>query len=196
MTKTYPQFTIIGITGLMGSGKTTASLYAEEKGIHRIDCDQIVHELYEPNQLGAIKIQAFFEGKYLDKQGRVNRKKLLKELFKHPKKWEVLSRMIHPLVAEKIRRQLKQLERGVVLIEIPIYHEKVFGEFIDELWRLEISPQKQRQNLEKKALTTEQIRAINRVHYADKHPQTHIIENNDSLKELYHQLDKLLSPHL
>ena len=91
-------------------------------------------ELYQADQPGAIKIRAFFEGTYLRSNGSVNRAKLLRTLFKHPKKWEVLNRMIHPLVAETLKQRLAKIERGVVVLEIPIYDARLFGKIINELW--------------------------------------------------------------
>jgi len=175
---------IIGITGKIGCGKTTVAQLLEKKGATRIDCDQIVHKLYQSGQPGSIKIRAFFEGAYLLKDGSVNRKKLLRTLFKHPKKWEILNRMIHPLVAEELKQQLARFERGVVALEIPIYENRLFEGFLDELWIIQCNDTVQAKRLKKQNLTQEQIKIFNKQHHIDPHPKTTIIENNGTIKDL------------
>ena len=141
-------------------------------------------ELYQADQPGAIKIRAFFEGTYLRSNGSVNRAKLLRTLFKHPKKWEVLNRMIHPLVAETLKQRLAKIERGVVVLEIPIYDARLFGKIINELWVITCSEAIQAKRLTERKLTPKQIEIFNKQHRGDAHPHTILIENNGSVKDL------------
>lgn len=174
----------IGITGKIGCGKSTVAKILEQKGATRIDCDQIVHDLYQTGQPGAIKINAFFEGTYLRKDGSVNRNKLRRTLFKHPKKWEVLNRMIHPLVAEEIKQRLARIERGLVVLEIPIYENRLFEKFLDELWIIQCDDATQAKRLKERELTPAQIKIFNKQHHSDPHPNSIIIHNNGTLKDL------------
>jgi dephospho-CoA kinase len=187
---------IIGITGKIGSGKSTAGKIIEEKGIPRIDCDKIVHALYDPGKPGAIKINAFFEGKYMLKDGSVNRKKLRKTLFKHPKKWEVLNRMIHPLVAEELRRELRKIEGEIAIIEIPIYTKRLFEEFIDELWVIDIKEAEQIKRLKDRDLTPEQIHILNNHLQTNKHEHTIMIDNNGGQQSLKEKIEDQLKHNL
>lgn len=175
---------VIGITGKIGCGKSTVAVWLEKCGAVRIDCDDIVHALYEPGQPGTVKIRAFFEGAYLKKDGSVNREKLRRTLFKHPKKWEILNRMIHPLVAEELRRRFKKVKGGVVALEIPIYTDRWFREFVDELWWIECSETVQAKRLAQRGLTMDQIRVFNKQHAGERPPYTTVVENNGSIKGL------------
>jgi dephospho-CoA kinase len=175
---------IIGITGKIGCGKSATAKILEKQGATRIDCDKIVDKLYQTGQPGAIKIHAFFEGTYLRKDGSVNRNKLLRTLFKHPKKWEILNRMIHPLVAEEIKQQLARIEDGLIVLEIPIYENRLFEKFLDELWIIQCDDSTQTKRLKERELMPAQIKIFNKQHHSAPHPKTIIIHNNGTLKDL------------
>ncbi len=196
---------IIGITGKIGTGKSTVGEYLRQKGLTVIDCDQIVHELYEPGGAGTEKIRSFFAETYLDKRGGVNRKKLFRMLLKSPKKWEVMNRMIHPLVAEELRRRLapprrwlrkintkNDKRRILVALEIQIYTPKLFNEFVDELWVLESPKEAQYKRLIPRNLEAKIIDQLNRLQRSDIHEKTIRIPNNGTLAELFDAIEKQL----
>src|SRR3989338_5567495 len=162
MTNLFPQLHIIGITGKIGSGKSTVARFLEEKGATRIDCDQLVYDLYEPEGMGTKKIQTFFGETYLTKEGRVSRKKMLKTLVKSPKKWQILNRMIHPLVAVMLQRKLRAVVRGMVALEIQIYDARLFGKFIDELWVIVASETVRKERVKERGLSSDELDIISR----------------------------------
>lgn len=182
---------VIGITGKIGSGKTTVAKLLEKDGATRIDCDEIVNELYQPGEKGSEKIQTFFGGSLLLKNGSVNRNKLTRILIKSSKKWEILNRIIHPLVAEKIRKQLPKCTSELTILEIPIYNERLFKEFIDELWIIE-APSKIRHKRLQKRFTQAEIEAIEKQQEKAKLPKGIIISNHGTKEELEAHLKTLV----
>lgn len=199
MGQLFSNLTIIGITGKIGTGKSTVGEYLGKKGFTVIDCDQIVHELYEPGGAGTEKIRSFFAETYLDKRGGVNRKKLFRMLLKSPKKWEVINRMIHPLVAEELRRRFRKIqstanaEHGIrVAIEIQIYTAKLFNEFVDELWVIESHKEAQYKRLSSRNLDPKTIDLLNRLQRSEPHPHTMHIPNSGTMEELEAKVERQL----
>lgn len=137
MSERFPQIRVIGLTGKIGSGKSTAREWFEKQGIPTVDCDTIVHESYEAGREGAIKIQTLLGDDYLTPTGAVDRKILLRRLGTNLKKWEILNRMIHPIVIDQLQRKLKKIHHPVAVIEIQIYERRYFEKLIDELWIIE-----------------------------------------------------------
>ena len=79
---------IIGVTGYLGSGKTTVLKFLEGRGFHTIDADNIVHNLYETGQDGWRKIKDFFGDEFLVKNcEEVNRSKLGNVVLNYRKKY-------------------------------------------------------------------------------------------------------------
>ncbi len=180
---------VIGITGKIGSGKSTVAQLLEKEGASRIDCDQVVHELYEPGGRGAEKIQQFFEEELLLKNGGVNRNKLTRILLKTPKKWEILNRIIHPIVAEELRKRLQQSNADLVALEIQIYTPR-FAELIDELWIVETSKEARKKRLPER--TQEEFNAINAQQEGLDLPSAKRITNNGSREELEQKIRSLV----
>lgn len=181
---------IIGITGKIGSGKTTVARILEGEGAYRLDCDEIVHELYEAHQRGAEKIQTFFGDEFLLKNKSVNRKKLTRILIKTPKKWEILNRLIHPLVAEELRKRLKKIPNKIVALEIQIPNKKLFSEFIDELWIIEADKAIRQSRIQ--SMPIEEIKAIEKQQKGLLDPNAKHINNNASLEELEQEVKQLV----
>lgn len=188
----HPQPTVIGITGKIGTGKSTVGEYLSKKGFTIIDCDKIVHELYEAGGAGTEKIQHFFAKTYLTKEGSVNRKKLFKMLLKFPKKWEVINRMIHPLVAAELRKRFQKIATSHVALEIPIYTAKLFRDFLNELWIMESPKEAQYKRLASRNLDPETIDRLNLIQRSDHDPKTIRITNSGTIKELYKKVDERL----
>ena len=72
----------IGLTGGIGSGKTTVANLFSRLGIDVIDADEIVHQISAPGQLVHEKIISQFGDKFLNQDGTLNRK-LLGEIIQH-----------------------------------------------------------------------------------------------------------------
>lgn len=126
---------VIGLTGGIGSGKSTASRWLAENGIPIIDADKTVHELYkDPSTIKAI-VDAFGEGILSD--GEINRKALGQIVFAHNEKRVRLEKIIHPRVQESMVAQQKAWEaKGakVCVWDVPLLFESHMEHFVDEIW--------------------------------------------------------------
>ena len=95
----------IGLTGGLGSGKSTVASDLKELGAIVFDADAIVADLYRPGGRGARAAQELFGDEILDAAGRVDRTKLAAIVFASPRRRHDLEARIHPIVRREIARR-------------------------------------------------------------------------------------------
>ncbi len=113
----------IGLTGGIGSGKTTVARLFEGKGIKVIDADRIAHQLVEPGQPALRTIVSRFGGSILGPNGRLNRDELRDIVFKSPERRRQLESILHPLVDEEMQHQLATAVSPYCMLCIPLLLE-------------------------------------------------------------------------
>lgn len=121
---------IIGLTGGIASGKTTASDYFKEKGIPIIDSDEIVKDLWQNDSHMVQEIEDTF-GYHMTIEGK---KRLTQEIFQDDFKRAQLNRIIHPKVFKKIEDEKKyyQHER-IILVDMPLLIEVGYQKEVDQV---------------------------------------------------------------
>lgn len=130
---------VLGITGGVGSGKTTVLDYLDRMyGARIIQADQAAHFLQEPGQDCYDKItEAFGEG-ILNEDYTINREKLSGIVFGDRQKLEKLNKLVHPAVKEYIVSEIKlEKERKKVpflVIEAALLIEDRYDEICDNIW--------------------------------------------------------------
>src|SRR5438067_9864869 len=85
---------VIGLTGSLGMGKSTAARFFAEEGVPVHDADAVVHRLYAGEAVAAI--EAVFPG--VAKGGKVDRNKLAARVLDDPAALKTLEAIVHPLV--------------------------------------------------------------------------------------------------
>ncbi|MCX7705570.1 MAG: dephospho-CoA kinase [bacterium] len=123
----------IGLTGSFGSGKSTVLRFFKKKGIPVVSCDTIVTQLLNTEKIKK-KIITGFGRDYLDKAGRVDRKKLARLVFSCEKERKKLNEIIHPYVFEKLKRLLDMYRKKgkmAVVVEIPLLFETRSEKYFD-----------------------------------------------------------------
>lgn len=116
----------IGLTGSMGSGKSTAAKVLREMGFPVLDADQVVHDLMKPGGPLASEIISTF-GQTVDAGGTVNRSALGRLVFGDAKKLAQLEALIHPKVRDKVaalRSALAKTGEPVAFYDVPLLFEK------------------------------------------------------------------------
>jgi dephospho-CoA kinase len=140
---------IVGLTGSIGMGKSTAAAYLREQGIPVFDADAEVHRLYEGAAVAPI--EAAFPGTTAG--GRVDRGKLSTALLLAPERFGELEAIVHPLVRASERAFLKaEAARGtkVAVLEIPLLFETGADKLVDATIVMSSTPELQRQRLMKR----------------------------------------------
>lgn len=109
--------TVIGLTGNIGTGKSTVLEILHQLGAHTIDADKIAHQVVQPGGRAYDAIVSTFGGEILDKGGTIDRTKLGQIVFDDPDRLQVLERIVHPVVFEQISSELAEATEAVIVIE-------------------------------------------------------------------------------
>lgn len=115
---------IVGLTGSIGMGKSTAAKMLRQMGVPVYDADAAVHALQAPGGIALPPIEAAFPG--VVKGGVLDRQALGARVFGNKEALRRLEAIVHPLVARKQRAFLKRAaQRGVplVVLDIPLLFE-------------------------------------------------------------------------
>jgi len=115
---------IIGLTGSIGMGKSTAAQILKKFGLPIYSADAAVHDLLKKNGAGVAPIARSFPGCVT--RGAVDRKRLGREVFAQPKKLRQLERILHPLVRQKEKAfvmSARKAKAAAVVLEIPLLFE-------------------------------------------------------------------------
>ncbi|MBD5431488.1 MAG: dephospho-CoA kinase [Lactobacillus sp.] len=191
---------VLGLTGGIATGKSTADHFFKQKGIPIIDADQITHDLYQVGKSAWKKIKDQFGREYLNSDQTINRKKLGQLVFNDQNELELLNKITHPLVHEEINRQIKQeisKKSRLVILDIPLLFESHAEKMCDQVLVITLPEKMQITRLmERNNLTKEQ--AIARIHsqmpLSEKEAKaTYVISNSGTVNDLCEKLDNLLN---
>ncbi|KAF0195093.1 MAG: dephospho-CoA kinase [Bacillota bacterium] len=129
--------TLIGLTGGIGSGKSTVSNMLKELGVKVIDADQVGRELMEPGHEVYSQVVNHFGPSILCADGTLDRSKLGAMVFGYQHKLEKLESLTHPaIISEMDRRFQEYSDQGerLVAFEVPLLIEKNMQHLVDEIW--------------------------------------------------------------
>lgn len=124
---------VIGLTGGIGSGKTTVANLFAEFNVPIIDSDVIANELTSPGAPLLQEIALHFGPKILDKNRELIRDELKRLVFKniHERKW--LEELMHPLICNEIMRRVASIRAPYCIIIIPLLIEAQVDKLINRI---------------------------------------------------------------
>ena len=128
---------VIGLTGGIGSGKSTVSRFLAELGAVIIDADKVGHEALKPDTELWREVVASFGRQILTPSGDIDREKLGEIVFSNPDSLARLNRIMHPRLYNIVKAQLEEYRRqgiGVVVLEVPLLIEAGWTSLVDEVW--------------------------------------------------------------
>lgn len=116
---------MVGLTGGIGSGKSTVSELLARRGAVIIDADAIVREIQEPGSPVIQKLVDAFGASIVDDGGALVRQAVADIVFKDPEALEKLNAIVHPAVGEEINRRVRAQRdsTNVVVLDIPLLTE-------------------------------------------------------------------------
>lgn len=186
---------IIGLTGSIGMGKSTAASRLRERGIAVFDADRAVHALYESEAAGLI--EAAFPGTTVD--GVVDRKLLLGALMREPDGFERLEAIVHPLVREMERLFLaEEKSRGarMAVLEIPLLFETGGDALVDVTVVVSASADAQRSRvLARPGMTQEKLDEILARQMSDEEKRARadfVVDSSGPIPQTHAQIDRLV----
>ena len=116
---------LVGLTGGIGSGKSTVSVALAERGAVVVDADAIVHELQQPGQPVLAAMVERFGQDILFADGTLDRKAVAAIVFADPDALKALGEIVHPSVQAEIFRRVTENEPtdNIVVLDIPLLAE-------------------------------------------------------------------------
>ncbi len=115
---------VLGLTGSIGMGKSTAATMLRRMGLPVHDSDQAVHRLLAKDSGAIAEVEAAFSGVIVD--GAIDRKRLAERVFESPEALARLEAILHPAVRRATREFLKQRARNgrwLAVLDIPLLFE-------------------------------------------------------------------------
>jgi len=190
----------VGLTGGIGSGKTSVSDLFKKLGVPVIDTDIIAHELVNNSPDVLHEITAAFGQDMLNLDGRLNRKKLAQIVFKVKNNKQRLENILHPRIQENVLEQLQALASGdnppeYAIVVVPLLIEAHYDNFLDRILVVMADEQKRIERVQQRdnrspddirSIINNQIDDDKRLQKADD-----IIENNGVITDLDSQVKEL-----
>lgn len=134
---------VIGLTGGIGSGKSTvASLFAE-LGVTVIDTDRLSREVTRPGTSGLSAIEAHFGADILKSDGTLDRPALRKKIFAEPNERIWLEKLLHPLIWEEAERQIVASHSPYCIVVVPLLTEFAPHPLIQRVLVVDATPAEQ-----------------------------------------------------
>ena len=193
---------IIGLTGGIGSGKTTASQYLAEKGFPVIDADQVAREIVKPGMKATKAIELEFGSDMINPDGSLNREKLGNAVFSDSKKLIRLNKITHKEILDKIKTKILELENdnlNLIFIDAPLLFETGIDSMVHETWvidtpvNLRIERVKKRDSMDDEKIES---RIANQMEQHLKNIKaTIVIDNSLGKEELYKKIDQLIKKY-
>jgi dephospho-CoA kinase len=188
---------IVGLTGGIGSGKTSASNQFMALGIPVIDSDVIAREVVLPGMPALSAISEHFGTAITQDDGQLNRAALRQKIFQdnHEKQW--LESLLHPLIRERTINQLTEESKGkpYIILSSPLLLETDQHTLCDAIVIVDLLEQQQVERATRRDKnSTEQIKRIIAAQISREERLTradYILDNSGSYEQLIEQVNSL-----
>jgi len=185
----------VGLTGGIGSGKTTVANHFAALGIELIDADLIAREVVSRGTSGLNEIAQHFGTSILLENGELNRAKLREIVFDKPEERNWLEQLTHPLIAALIQQRLEESASAYSILVSPLLLETSQRDYVDRILVIDVSKETQlARTLSRDGSSEETIKAIiaAQINRQDRLSQADDVINNeessDTIAEKVRQL--------
>jgi len=152
---------VVGLTGGIGSGKSTAGKYFEALGIEVINVDLISKNLVETDLDLHLKISRYFGKKSLLGDGSLNRSYIRHEIFNSSKKKMWLEKLLHPPIKDQVLKSLGCSLSAYAILESPLLLETDQYKLTDRVLVVDVSKKVQILRVQKRdKISTDTIKSI------------------------------------
>jgi dephospho-CoA kinase len=182
----------IGLTGGIGSGKSTVTKTLGELGAPIIDADKVGHAIYLPDGPAYSEVVTAFGRGILASDGTIDRRKLGPIVFADTAALKQLNSIVHPKMFTRMREMVENLrvggERKPIVVEAAILIEANWQPLFDEIWLVTATKEQVVERIEReRGLKAEQTEARIRAQLSDEERQKHstlVITNDGTIDEL------------
>ena len=190
---------VIGLTGGIGTGKSTASEYLRKQGFSIIDADRISREIVEPGTLLLKELEKNFGSGIIKDDGTLDRKALAAIVFSDKEKKSRLDGLMHGHILDEIERKISESQSGEgrgIIVDAPLLFETGLEKKCDQVWLI-TADEKLRilRVCERDGMDPEEVRARIQNQMADeekKESAHRIVDNSGSKEALLAQLAELI----
>jgi dephospho-CoA kinase len=185
----------IGLTGGIGSGKSTAAAAFVKYGAALIDADQIVRDLQQPGEKVFEEMLSKWGSDILTSDGQLDRQLVANIVFSNPEELTVLNEIVHPAVREEmtIRRRIHLNTDNTVILEIPLLVESGYRNFdaivvVDVDTEIAVERLVEHRSFEEedaRKRIEKQVERDSRTEIAD-----YVIKNNSSIEAFEQEINK------
>ena len=187
---------VIGVTGILGSGKSTVTALLKDRGFPVIDLDALARDSLNWKETQSDIREAF--GEEYVRDGRVDVEKLREAAFKKGESLRILESIVHPRIRQEVRKRLAALEEGgapMVFIDHPLLFETGFHRRFDRIVLVTAAMDTIRERLKERGMTAEDVER--RLSFqipleAKARKADYIIDNNGTEDRLEAEVDGLL----
>ena len=189
---------VIGLTGGIGSGKSTVSQFLAELGAVILDADEVGHKAFKSDTELWREVVATFGEQILSPDGEIDREKLGEIVFGNAESLVRLNQIMHPPMYEMVKAQLEGYRRqgvDMVIVEAPLLVEANWLSLVDEVWVTIASEAAVLKRIKEKfGLSEQQALARIRSQLSSEERVRHgdvVIDTDCSLNELKTKVEKL-----
>lgn len=188
---------IVGITGLIASGKSTLSSYLKSQGYKIVDADAISRDITKKDRIGYAKVIEEFGRDILSSNGEIDRAKLSNIVFNDKNSLKKLNDTLHPLIFQEIDRQLDLYkDEKILFLDAPLLFEAKLDKKCNEVVLVFCDEEVQISRIQKrdtkdydsaKKIIDSQIAKEFKIEESD-----YIIDNNCEIERFYFKVDLIM----
>ena len=186
---------VVGLTGGIGSGKTTVASLFSRSGVPVIDADALARELVAPGQPAFDEIVSEFGRDLVSDSGTLDRSRLRALVFRNTTKRKRLEAILHPRIRCEMERRLRATKASYCLLVIPLLFETGQDELIDRVLVVDATREQQiRRTQDRDGVTRKSVEGILRAQLGRRERLKHaddVIRNDSDLAHLRQQVQAL-----
>lgn len=188
----------VGVTGGIGSGKSSAVRVLAELGATVIDADRVGHDVYAPGTIGFDQVVAAFGPDVVGADGAIDRKRLGAIVFGDPAALARLNAVVHPLIRAAVAERVAAAHaagKAPIVVEAALLIEAKWDALVDEVWlvvaRREVIEERLTQQ---RGMDAAAVAARMKAQLADEERRAHadvVIDNSGTREQLRAQIERL-----
>lgn len=186
---------IIGLTGGIGSGKSTVARYFAELGVPIVDADVVARELVAPGSPALREIGAEFGDEVLNTDGGLDRGRLRELVFADADRRRALEAILHPRVYAEMARRIAAFDAPYCIAVVPLLLETGRRDYVDRVLVVDAAEDVQRTRAQRRdGATAEGVQAVMQSQLersARRRAADDVIENDADLAALRHHVEAL-----
>ncbi|MFO8010074.1 MAG: dephospho-CoA kinase [Dehalococcoidia bacterium] len=191
---------VVGLTGGIGSGKSTVSGIFRDLGAYIIDYDLLAREVVEPGKPAWSRLVEELGEEILSQDSTLNREKLGEMVFRNPEKLNTLNRITHPAIFDEADRRLIEIAEtdpeAIVIKDVPLLIETGIHTTVDKVVVVSASRRNRIERLKARGLAEEDAERVIEVQMPIKEKSKYadyVIDNDGSFQNTRQQVEEIFA---